>query len=137
MFATELTWLSKIQNELFDVGGELSTPASVLDPTKQQVVSHDSITRLESEMDQMNSDLPPLENFVLPGGDSANSFTHVCRTVCRRAERFAVELGETEDIREEPRIYLNRLSDWFFVLGRCVSKKLGISEPIWQQNSKK
>jgi cob(I)alamin adenosyltransferase len=136
-FPAELEQISRIQNELFDVGGELSTPTSSLDVSRQQVVSMQSIERLETEMDEYNATLEPLQNFILPGGHSTNSLAHVCRTICRRAERLVVELAQEENVRDEPRIYLNRLSDWFFLLARSISKKLQIEEHLWQQKPKK
>ena len=127
----------KIQNELFDVGGELATPEKFLDISRQQVVTLESITRLEDEIDEWNKTLPPLANFVLPGGHSLNSLAHVCRTICRRAERHLVTLANSESIRPELIVYLNRLSDWFFVASRHVSQILSIPEVIWQQNKKR
>lgn len=125
--------LKRIQNELFDVGGELSTPLDKLDVSKQQVVRTATVERLEQEIDKMNDALPPLKNFVLPGGHKANSVTHVCRTICRRAERAVVHLTGVAPIRPEMIIYLNRLSDWFFVAGRHVSSTLNIPEHVWEQ----
>jgi cob(I)alamin adenosyltransferase len=129
--------LRVVQNELFDLGGELATPIEVLNTERQQVVDVSSITRLEREMDQFNESLEPLANFVLPGGHKANSAAHLARTVCRRAERRIVALTEEETLREECRIYLNRLSDWFFVLSRIISKSVGCPENLWQQQKKK
>ncbi len=128
--------LRRIQNELFDVGGELATPLEVLDTTRQQVVHHESVSRLESEIDEFNDNLEPLANFVLPGGHPANSMAHVVRTVCRRAERAAVALAGEESVREEVSIYLNRLSDWFFVASRVISQEAGVPELLWQQKGK-
>jgi len=135
-FESLLSSLNKIQHELFDIGGELSTPLEHLDPTRQQVVDAESVHRLEREIDSMNEALPPLKNFVLPGGHELNSLAHIARTVCRRAERVAVSLSEADSIRTEPLIYLNRLSDWFFVAGRFISKQLGAEETLWSQNSR-
>ena len=129
--------LSKIQNELFDIGGELSVPLDVLDTERQQVVSMRDVSRLESEMDAFNENLPPLENFVLPGGHLAKSTAHLVRTVCRRAERAVVRMSEQDAVRDEIRIYLNRLSDWFFVLSRELSRRLAVPEVLWAQNKKK
>ena len=129
--------LSTIQNELFDLGGELATPALTLDTNRQQVVTGESIQRLELEMDEINKNLPPLANFVIPGGHIANSTAHLARTVCRRAERVLVALCEKEDVRDEARIYLNRLSDWLFVVCREISRKLTIEEVLWSQRGKK
>ncbi|MEI6832596.1 MAG: cob(I)yrinic acid a,c-diamide adenosyltransferase [bacterium] len=129
--------LTKIQNELFDIGGELSVPLDVLDTQRQQVVAMADVGRLEQEMDAFNELLKPLENFVLPGGHLANSTTHIVRTVCRRAERAVVRMSEQDAVRDEVRIYLNRLGDWFFVLSREISRRLGVPEVLWAQNKKK
>ena len=129
--------LAKIQNELFDIGGELSVPLDVLDTKRQQVVTMDDVVRLEKEMDLFNEKLPALENFVIPGGHMANSTAHLVRTVCRRAERAIVRMSEQDAVRDEIRIYLNRLSDWFFVLSRELSRRLAVAEVLWAQNKKK
>ncbi len=134
VFPDLLKQFALIQNECFDLGGELATPLDVLDPTRQQVVTATAIARLEREMDAYNESLEPLANFVLPGGHRANSLAHVCRTVCRRAERGIVALANSgEAVREEPRIYLNRLSDWLFVVSRVISARLGVPEVLWAQ----
>ncbi len=125
--------IAAVQNETFDLGGELSMPPEKLDPTKQQVVSAAQIARLENEIDEYNEKLPPLANFVLPGGHPANSAAHVCRTVCRRAERLVVKLSREEPVRDDARIYLNRLSDWLFVASREISRRLGVAEVLWKQ----
>lgn len=129
--------LLKIQNELFDLGGELSMPLDVLDTERQQVISMGDVSRLEHEMDLFNEGLKPLENFVLPGGHIINSTAHLVRTVCRRAERAVVRMSEQDAVRDEVRIYLNRLGDWFFVLSREISRRLGVPEVLWAQNKKK
>ncbi len=129
--------IAKIQNELFDVGGELSVPSEVLNTALQQVVQSADIQRLEMEMDAFNERLPPLSNFVLPGGHIANSAAHLARTVCRRAERAVVRMSEEIAVRGEAKIYLNRLSDWFFVLSRELSRRHGVEEVIWAQNKKR
>ena len=129
--------LAKIQNELFDIGGELSVPLDVLDTKRQQVVTMDDVVRLEKEMDLFNEKLPPLENFVIPGGHIANSTAHLVRTVCRRTERAIVRMSEQDAVRDEIRIYLNRLGDWFFVLSRELSRRLAVAEVLWAQNKKK
>lgn len=126
-------FLSTIQQELFDLGGELATPAAVLDTSKQQVITKEDISRLESEIDSFNETLAPLTNFVLPGGHVLNSKAHICRTICRRAERLIVKLSKTEEIRSESCIYVNRLSDWFFVFSRLLSNKLDVPEVLWNQ----
>ena len=133
-----VTSILRIQNELFDLGGELATPAQVLATSKQTVLSLDDIKTLEDEIDLCNETLEPLANFVLPGGHIANSTSHLARTVCRRAEREVVRLrGEDQEVRVETQIYLNRLSDWLFVVGRVISYELDVNEVLWEQRSKK
>jgi cob(I)alamin adenosyltransferase len=127
--------LERVQNDLFDLGGELATPTKHLNIEKQRVVSTEDVARLEQEIDAMNEHLAPLANFVLPGGHVCNSTAHLARTVCRRAERELVRLRVDEpDVRVETQIYLNRLSDWLFVVGRSISQRLGCPEVLWQQN---
>ncbi len=135
-FAELINRLGMIQNEMHDLGGELATPTDRLKPDRQNLVSAESVGRLESEIDSYNEALPALANFVLPGGHQANSAAHVCRTICRRAERLIVRLGSVEPLREEPRIYVNRLSDWLFVVSRFVSMTLGVPEVLWNQGGK-
>jgi cob(I)alamin adenosyltransferase len=126
--------LERIQNELFDLGGELATPTQHLNIEKQRVVSAEDVSVLEQEIDSVNEHLEPLANFVLPGGHVCNSTAHLARTVCRRAERELVRLRIDEpDVRGETQIYLNRLSDWLFVMGRLISQRLGCPEVLWQQ----
>lgn len=128
--------IKTIQNELFDIGGELATPASVLNIDKQQVVNEDCIHRLENEIDLINADIPPLENFIIPGGHLANSYAHLARCICRRAERNVISLSQSEEIRPVVIKYLNRLSDWLFVSSRFVSKVLRVEEQLWVQRNK-
>lgn len=128
--------LLMIQNELFDLGGELSVPVEHLDVGRQQVVTLSAIQRLEDQMDLLNEHLPPLKNFILPGGHRANSAAHLARTVCRRAEREVIALSELEEVRSEARIYLNRLSDWLFVICRELSSRLNVEEILWSQRGK-
>lgn len=134
VFADVDSMLHKIQNELFDIGGELATPAHVLDKTKQKVVQAAEIERLEAEIDQLNASLQPLVNFVLPGGVTANSLAHVARTVCRRAERLLVSLRDVDaTVRPDVLIYVNRLSDWLFVVSRIIATRLDKAEVLWSQ----
>ncbi len=135
-FADITQMLGKIQNEMHDLGGELATPHEALNLDRQQVVTLADVERLEGEIDAFNEMLPPLANFILPSGHTATSTAHVCRTICRRAERRLVSLDRAEQIRQEPRIYLNRLSDWLFVVSRVISKRLGVAEVLWQQSGK-
>jgi cob(I)alamin adenosyltransferase len=126
--------IRRIQNELFDIGAELSLPD--FDMTKLQKIEHEHIERLELQIDTMNVDLAPLENFVLPGGSRSQSICHIARTVCRRAERKAVELHSIEVLRNELIMYLNRLSDWLFVFSRFLAHKTNTPEILWQQKQK-
>ena len=121
-------WLRAIQNDLFDVGADLSVPAEA-GPTKageRLRVSADQVARLEQRCDEVNATLAPLKSFVLPGGTPAAAHLHVCRTVCRRAERRALAV---EDANPEVVRYLNRLSDLLFILSRGANDG---DEPLWQ-----
>jgi len=126
-----LTALRRVQNELFDVGGELAVlPADRHE--KQQLISTEDITRLESELDAANADLPTLRSFILPGGGMLSALFHQARTVCRRAERRLVDLHGAEPQRSEVLVYLNRLSDWLFVMGRKAAVDRGHGEVLWR-----
>lgn len=125
--------LRRVQHELFNLGSILATLPEDVHP-KQARVTEAEITQLESEIDEMNEALEPLRSFVLPGGSRLNAELHVCRTVCRRAERLAVALSRQESVPEEAIRYLNRLSDALFVWSRWASHKLGAPEVLWQPN---
>lgn len=126
-----LSAIRRIQNELFDLGGELATLPEDLHP-KQALVTAEDAARLEQEMDAANASLETLRSFVLPGGGIASARLHVARTVCRRAERRLVTLHRTAPQREETLRYLNRLSDWLFVMGRRAAKDAGEAEVLWK-----
>lgn len=126
--------LGRIQQELFNLGAELATPAAAEGGAKL-VVTGDHVERLERELDAHNEDLPALKSFILPGGGPVGAATHLCRTVCRRAERDAVALGEAEAVRPEAIRYLNRLSDYMFVVGRAAAHVLGYDETLWDPAS--
>jgi len=125
--------LKRVQHELFNLGSILATRPEDVHP-KQPRITDAEIQLLESEIDRMNADLPELRSFVLPGGCRLNVDLHVCRTVCRRAERVCVALAGKEGVPPEVVRYLNRLSDAFFVWSRWVSKRLGASEVLWEPN---
>jgi cob(I)alamin adenosyltransferase len=125
--------LRRVQHELFNLGSILATRPDDVHP-KQPRITEAEILLLESEIDRMNAGLPQLRSFVLPGGCRANVDLHVCRTVCRRAERICVALAREEEIPPEAIRYLNRLSDAFFVWSRWVSQQLGVPEVLWQPN---
>ena len=124
--------LRRLQNELFDLGSELATPA---DATYEGMfrVSAEQVTALERLMDECQKELTPLKSFILPGGGPVGGFLHQARTVCRRAERRVLELSRVEAIGEWPLKYVNRLSDLLFVLSRWVGKHLGETEYLWER----
>jgi cob(I)alamin adenosyltransferase len=123
--------LLRIQHELFDLGGELATLEEDRHP-QQVIISIEDITRLENEMDEVNKNLPTLKSFVLPGGGNCSALMHQARTVCRRAERRVVTLNTNSLQRPELIQYLNRLSDWLFVMGRHAAVQGGHEELLWQ-----
>jgi cob(I)alamin adenosyltransferase len=125
--------LLRVQHELFNLGSILATLPEDVHP-KQARITDSEIVRLETEMDQMNEPLVPLRSFVLPGGSRLNTDLHVCRTICRRAERIAVALARQESIPEEAVRYLNRLSDALFVWSRWASHVAGVDETLWEPN---
>ena len=118
--------LSDIQHDLFDLGGELAIPGYTMIADKQ-------VARLDARLAHYNADLPRLAEFILPGGSRAASVAHVCRTVCRRAERALVALGKQDKVNDGPRQYLNRLSDLMFVLARVLNRHAGGTDVQWQQ----
>jgi cob(I)alamin adenosyltransferase len=117
-------WLARVQNDLFDVGADLSVPAG--GERERLRVRPEQVTWLEQACDEVNATLKPLRSFVLPGGTAAAAHLHVCRTVCRRAERRALAV---EDSNPEVVRYLNRLSDLLFILSRGAN---GGEEPLWE-----
>jgi len=125
--------LLRVQHELFNLGSILATLPEDVHP-KQARITQTEIGQLEVEMDRMNAELTPLRSFVLTGGGRLNSDLHVCRTVCRRAERACVALARVETIPPEAVRYLNRLSDAFFVWSRWASHVTGTAETLWQPN---
>lgn len=125
--------LSRIQNDLFDLGADLCRPDMENDaeaeyPPLRMVEAQ--VSRLEDEIDNMNAQLEPLRSFILPGGSELSAHLHVCRTVARRAERLSVELATMEAINPAAVKYLNRLSDWFFVAAR-IANNCGKDDVLW------
>lgn len=116
---------SQVQHDLFDLGGELCIPNYTL-------LKDEQVLRLDTWLDKYNVTLPRLAEFILPGGTRAAAQAHVCRTVCRRAERSIVKLGHHEAIHDTPRQYVNRLSDLLFVLARVLNKEAGGSDTLWR-----
>jgi len=127
------TRLTRVQHELFNLGSMLATETADLRPG-QPVIRPEDVARLEREMDEANATLQPLKSFVLPGGCRLNAELHLCRTICRRAERRAVTLAATESIPPEAVYYLNRLSDALFVWSRLASRLLNRPETLWDPN---
>jgi cob(I)alamin adenosyltransferase len=120
------TCLTEVQHDLFDLGGELCIPG-------HRIISAAYIDRLESTLDAFNAELPPLQDFILPGGGTAAAACHVARTVCRRAERCVWSLARIEEVAPEAAKYLNRLSDLLFVLARVLARHEQGSEVIWRR----
>jgi cob(I)alamin adenosyltransferase len=121
-------WLARVQNDLFDVGADISVPLT--DDRDRLRVAPEQTTWLEEACDEVNAALPKLRSFVLPGGTRAAAQLHVCRTVCRRAERRTIACGDA--INPECVRYLNRLSDLLFILSRGVNQAAGQDEPLWE-----
>lgn len=118
-----------IQNDLFDLGGELSS--------SQVLIKPESVGWLEEKLDLLNGELPPLKEFILPGGGEAASLCHLARSVCRRAERQLVAANREQVINSELLAYINRLSDLLFVMARSIAKQQGVQEVYWQSNRMK
>lgn len=119
--------LVRIQHQLFDLGGELCMPGHV-------AIDDADVDALETQLDQYNDGLPPLKEFILPGGGEAAARCHVARTVVRRAERETVSLARQEPVRPQALRYLNRLSDLLFVLARVLARQSGADEVLWEHD---
>jgi cob(I)alamin adenosyltransferase len=122
--------LDRVQNELFDVGADLSVPFAAGDERLR--VTEEAVERLEQEIDEANEQLPELKSFVLPGGSERAARLFLARAVCRRAERAVLAVPDTNPLAA---IYLNRLSDLLFVLARAANAEAGIDEPLWRPGS--
>ncbi|HJV79724.1 cob(I)yrinic acid a,c-diamide adenosyltransferase [Noviherbaspirillum sp.] len=122
--------LVTIQHDLFDLGGELCIPGYTL-------ITEAQVARLDMLLEKYNADLPRLKEFILPAGSRGAALAHVCRTVCRRAERAIVTLGNTETINDNLRHYMNRLSDLLFVLSRVLNRFAGGSDVLWEKDRKR
>lgn len=132
-FTSVQSVLGIVQHRLFTVGAHLASDPDKALPAPG--ISPEDVQLLEQEMDRMDAGLPPLRNFILPGGHPVVSAAHVCRTVCRRAERLVVALYEQDAQRVDALVlqYLNRLSDYFFLLSRYLSQQLGAAEVLWEK----
>lgn len=124
--------IKRIQNHLFNIGADLATPKEHRWENMIRVGDKD-VSWLEEKIDEMNGALPPLKEFILPGGTPVEAFLHQARTVCRRAERDVLSLMQEEEIEAGPMIYLNRLSDYLFVAGRWIGKLAGTEETTWKR----
>ena len=122
-------WLARIQNELFDVGADLSVPFGVTDRLR---VTQEAVDELERLCDELNADLPELRSFVLPGGTESAARLHVARAICRRAERDALAADREHGINPLVLAYLNRLSDFLFIAARAANAEAGREEPLWR-----
>ena len=122
---TVLDDFNRIQHRLFDIGGELSMPG-------HEIINAECSQALEHLITKYNAKLPPLQEFILPGGSPAAAFCHLARTVCRRAERNLVALNKSESVSIHTLKYINRLSDFLFVIARVINKKQGKQDTYWQ-----
>lgn len=122
--------LITIQHDLFDLGGELCIPGFTM-------IQEAQVLRLDELLAKYNETLPPLSEFILPGGSRAAAQAHICRTVCRRAERSIVSLGKAETLNPQPRQFVNRLSDLLFVLSRVLNRFAGGSDVLWEKGRNK
>ena len=119
--------LTRVQHDLFDLGGELSIPGHA-------ALTDTHVARVEGDVETFNATLAPLKEFILPGGTRAAALAHVARTVCRRAERSLVHVAGTETVSERSRIYINRLSDLLFVLARTLNVAAGRPDVLWDKD---
>jgi cob(I)alamin adenosyltransferase len=124
--------LVRVQNELFDLGADLSVP---IEHSARLRVTQEQVDWLEDECDRYNAELPDLKSFVMPGGTEAAARLHVARTVCRRAEREALVAAGAHDVNPLATVYLNRLSDLLFILARAANAAEGRAEPLWRPGS--
>jgi cob(I)alamin adenosyltransferase len=126
--------LKRVQHELFNLGSILATLPEDVHPKQARITTRD-VEQLERSIDECNAELPVLRSFVLPGGSRLDAELHVCRTVCRRAERLSATLSREQEVPVEAIQYLNRLSDAFFVWSRWVNHIIGATESLWEPNA--
>lgn len=128
------TILGFIQNKLFDFGSHLATDKQLAKEPEILICTTDDIERIEREIDRMQQQLPALKHFILPGGSPTAANCHIARTVCRRAERRMTLVGKREHVQQHVLIFVNRLSDYLFVLARYINLKSGYKETIWTRS---
>ncbi|HCB14887.1 MAG TPA: cob(I)yrinic acid a,c-diamide adenosyltransferase [Gammaproteobacteria bacterium] len=121
--------LQEVQHRLFDLGGEISIPG-------YQAVKDENVAELEAMLNNFNEQLPPLKEFILPGGGQGAADCHMARAICRRAERRVISLAQEETVNEPARVYLNRLSDLLFVLCRVIVRDESGLEVLWRNPSR-
>jgi cob(I)alamin adenosyltransferase len=126
--------LQTIQNDIFKISSELATPADVPIKSFIPAVNEEKIKDIENKIDKLDSQLDPLKNFILPGGSRGAAFCHLARTICRRAERTLISLNKTESIDSHIIVFINRLSDYLFVLARFINKEQNITDIIWNKD---
>jgi len=119
------TLLTEIQHRMFDLGGELSMPG-------QGFITEEAVANLDDALETLNAELPPLKEFILPGGTPAAAHCHMARTICRRAERSVISFGHETELNKHAVAYLNRLSDLLFVIARILARSADVNEPLWQ-----
>jgi cob(I)alamin adenosyltransferase len=124
--------VDRLQSELFTLGSELATPDAEAAPKEVPRVTAEYVSRLEGEIDRLTAELPPMRNFILPGGSRPGAALHLSRTICRRAERKTVELSRDSGVSSEALAYLNRLSDLLFVMARAANLRAGGAEIPWK-----
>jgi cob(I)alamin adenosyltransferase len=125
--------IHRVQNELFVVGSHLSTPEDSPSTRSLPLLDEAMIARLEMEIDSAESELEPLRNFILPGGAELGARLHLARTVCRRAERVLVDFSMDRPVSGTILTYMNRLSDWLFVMARLANKRAGVDDILWEK----
>jgi len=128
-----LTFLRLVQINLFVIGSYLATDFSKMEPKEESILKTNSIEQIEKEIDRLDSSLPPLNSFILPGGSQSGALSHVCRTISRRAERRIFDMNNTYKIDNQMLVYFNRLSDYFFALSRQLTINKGFEEIYWKR----
>lgn len=128
-----ISTLREIQHKLFRLGAHLATDREKAEYVTASIITNEDISFIENEMDRMEALLPELTNFILPGGHRAAAIAHVCRTVSRRAERRIIEMASFYQIENESIIYINRMSDYFFVLSRLINIRHEMKEILWKK----
>ena len=129
-----LTFLRIVQNNLFVIGSYLATDFSKMEPKEESTLKIDSIEQIEQEIDRLDSTLPPLNSFILPGGSQSGALSHVCRTISRRAERRIFDMNNKYNVDNQVVVYFNRLSDYFFALSRQLTINTGFEEIYWKRH---